>query len=123
MTKVSLILVLIIAMCGCTGGQRSITEEMWSNSNSVTSVMIAEGDLSPEGKNKLDGDLGKGVVYDQSRKAYIIKVSNDQNWDKVSLKVLATPFTVLADGVKYTVVVAVMNPELTMSILKVVLNN
>jgi uncharacterized protein YceK len=121
--KLILFLAFVLMMSGCDKSNRSITGEMWSNPENVSSVMINDSDLTEDGKNKLNRDIGKGVVYDADRKAYIIKVNEDDNWGNISLKVLATPFTIVADGVKYTVVVAVSNPQITLAILEAVLKH
>jgi hypothetical protein len=123
MHKFILVIILCLIAFGCKGETRSITHQMWTNDKAVPSVMIAAKDLTPEGKQKLDKEIGNGVVFDSTIDAYVIQVSDEHRWDKVTLKVLATPFTVLADGVQYTVVVAVSNPDLTINILKAILEN
>jgi hypothetical protein len=121
--KLIIIMAFVLMLSGCDKSNRSITGDMWSDPENVSSVMINDSDLTEEGKNKLNRDIGKGVVYDADRKAYIIKVNEEDNWGNISLKVLATPFTIVADGVKYTVVVAVSNPQITLAILEAVLKH
>lgn len=112
---------LLTGLIGCRNNGDTITGDMWSGSDVNNSVIIDEKNLTEDGKEKLDKEIGNGVFYDKDKKFYVIRVSGKDDWGLVTLKVLATPLAVVADGVKYTVVVAVSNPQLTAGILETIL--
>jgi len=116
-----LILTVILFLSGCDGKSRSVTKMMWSEDKSTPAIVIKEKDLTDEGIKKLKALIGSNVIYDDTRKVYLVAASEHADWTKVTLKVLATPFTVVADGVQYTVVVAVANPQITLSIIQALL--
>lgn len=119
--KLILAIAAMLVLGACDGQSRSITGMMWTASDSPSAVVIDEADLTPDGAEKMRAMIGSGVLYDAERRKYVVAVHEHTDWGVVSLKVLATPFTVVADGVQYTVVVAVANPQITLAVVQALL--